>query len=196
MPSARAHVASGLLLYPLALGGFLAAWSLTKHAPLDFEWWGIGYVVFVLSSDAPDVDLEHAIFHRVSRVIVWLGGTWFFFLALVPVWSSWAAGLGVFSHPFFLFCLGVLAGWFGSFLFSKLMPGHRGPLHTIWAALVYCLVIMGVQWVVFEKRAAEPLALQHVFFLGTCAFLGYALHLALDRIEFISRRGRSKRRNR
>lgn len=171
MPNYDAHVLSGIVSYPLAVAvaGFLAShgvpFELTTMALV------IGYGLYVLGADLPDMDHPNALIHRGTKPIVSVlagGATYINIAGRVNVGSEWlntAAEWGI------AVAVAVIA-WFA---FTWMMPKHRGIVHSllfafIYGALAFLLVEYGL-----DMNTGEGL------YVGFAAFSGYTLHLLLDR---------------
>ena len=171
MPNYDAHVLSGIVSYPLAVAvaGLLSAYGvpfkLTTMALV------IGYGLYVLGADLPDMDHPNALIHRGTKPIVSVlaGGAVYINVAgSINVGAEWlnitaAWGIAV---------VAALVAWYA---FTWLMPSHRGIVHSllfafIYGALSFLLVEYGL-----GMSTGEGL------YVGFAAFSGYTLHLLLDR---------------
>ena len=173
MPNYEAHVLSGVLSYPLAV---LVGYLLKVYAglPVGMTTTGmvIGYALYVLGSDLPDMDHPDALIHRGTKPIVSVavGSAVFIWVSehvsvspetWVNSTVSWVAG-----------AVGGIVAWYG---FTWIMPKHRGIVHSllfaaIYGALAFVLVNYGL-------RMGTGVGL----YAGLSAFMGYTLHLVLDR---------------
>jgi membrane-bound metal-dependent hydrolase YbcI (DUF457 family) len=166
------HVLSGILSYPLVilLASFLKYYS---NLPLELTTISmiIGYGVYVLGSDLPDLDHPGALIHRGAKAIVAVmvgsavfvkGGTFLSFgdeiLDLTVRWL--VAGLFAFGS------------WYA---FSAMMPRHRGVVHSLAFALLYGALVFAAFGYGLGFNFGEAL------FIGFAAFWGYFLHLIVDR---------------
>ncbi|HDZ36358.1 MAG TPA: metal-dependent hydrolase [Thermococcus sp.] len=172
MPNYDAHVLSGIVTYPVAvLIGTLLKVYLNLPIELTTTALVLGYAFYVLGSDLPDIDHPNALIHRGSKPIVSVaaGSAVFLwvkdFVNLTPSWlnqvASWLTG-----------ALGGLAAWY---LFTALMPNHRGIVHSLLFAAVYGMLAFLL--VNYGLGMGEGAGL----YTGFSAFLGYTLHLLLDR---------------
>ena len=171
MPNYDVHMLSGIVSYPIAvaIAGYLSTvgvpFKLTTMALL------IGYALYVLGADLPDMDHPNALIHRGTKPIVSVlagGAAYINIIGRVNVGTEWlnittAWGISV--------VVAVIA-WYS---FTWMMPRHRGIVHSllfalIYGALSYLLVEYGLGMNTDEG-----------FFVGFTAFSGYTLHLLLDR---------------
>ncbi|HHH99998.1 MAG TPA: metal-dependent hydrolase [Thermococcus litoralis] len=166
------HVLGGILTYPLVI--FLASF-LKHYANLPFELTPLsmilGYGVYVLGSDLPDLDHPDSLIHRgVKPLVALMVGSAVFvkggnFVSIgnviVDLTLGWViAGLSAF------------VSWYA---FSALMPKHRGIVHSITFAFIYGAVVFASFEYGLGFKFGESL------FIGFAAFLGYTLHLIVDR---------------
>jgi len=166
------HVLSGILTYPLVI--FLASF-LRHYANLPLELTTLsmilGYGVYVLGSDLPDLDHQDSLIHRgVKPLVALMVGSAVFvkgrnFVSIGNVIVDLTLGWGIAG----LFAFG---SWYA---LSALMPKHRGVVHSLTFAFVYGLVIFAS----FEYGLGFKLG--ESLFIGFAAFLGYTLHLIADR---------------
>ncbi|ASJ01945.1 hydrolase [Thermococcus profundus] len=171
MPNYDAHVLSGIITYPLAvaLAGILADYAgipfkLTSMAMV------LGYALYVLGADLPDMDHPNALIHRGTKpiVAVLLGSAVYMWAAerihLSQPWMSQTAAWGVGA-------VGAVVGWYG---FTAVMPRHRGVVHSLLFATIYGFLAFLLGPYGLHISTGEGL------FLGFSAFSGYTLHLILD----------------
>ncbi|MDV3103778.1 metal-dependent hydrolase [Thermococcus waiotapuensis] len=171
MPNYDAHLLSGILTYPLAVA---LAGILKEYSGIPFEFSSIalilGYALYVLGSDLPDMDHPDALLHRGTKPIVAVAvGSAVYLQALhwfsfSEEWLNQTAAWGV-------GVVGALSGWFG---FTWLMPRHRGVVHSLLFAAVYGLLAYLLGTFGLRMTGGESL------YLSIAAFLGYTLHLLLD----------------
>ncbi|USS40285.1 metal-dependent hydrolase [Thermococcus aggregans] len=166
------HVLSGILTYPLVI---LLASFLKHYANLPFELTTlsmiVGYGVYVLGSDLPDLDHPDSLIHMGVKPLVALmvGGAVFVKggnlvsvgNSIVDLTLGWAIA-----------ALFAFASWY---VFSALMPRHRGIVHSLAFASIYGIVIFAS----FERGLGFKFG--EALFIGFAAFLGYTLHLIVDR---------------
>jgi inner membrane protein len=171
MPNYDVHVLSGIITYPLAV---LAAFLLKGHAGIPFEMSRtamiVGYGLYVLGADLPDMDHPNALIHRGTKPIVavlvgsavymWAAGK----IHLSQLWMSQTAAWGVAT-------VGAIVGWYG---FTAVMPHHRGVVHSLLFATIYGFLAFLLGPYGLHMSTGEGL------FLGFAAFSGYTLHLILD----------------
>lgn len=172
MPNYDTHVLSGIVTYPVAvLVGFLLKVYLGVPLELTSTAMMLGYAFYVLGSDLPDLDHPDALIHRGAKpiasvavgsaVYLWATG----WVNLSPEWASavaaWVIG-----------AVGALVGWYA---FTWLMPHHRGIVHSLLFAAVYGLLAFLLVEYGLRMSTGEAI------YVGLSAFLGYTLHLTLDR---------------
>lgn len=166
------HVLSGILTYPLAV---ILASFLKYYANIPFELTALsmilGYGVYVLGSDLPDLDHPEALIHRgVKPVVAVMVGSAVF----VKGGNLLSIGNNVVDPVFGWLIAGLFA--FGSwYAFSALMPKHRGVVHSLTFALLYGVLVFATFEYGLGFKFGEAL------FIGFAAFLGYTLHLIVDR---------------
>jgi len=167
------HVLAGILTYPIAIF-LLAALDLYLGFPIDltFMAMAVGYVFYVIGSDLPDMDHPEALIHRMAKPFV---------AVAVGISAFKNLGVAVLLTPYpiinlaiawFVAALAAVAGWN---LFRFLMPDHRGVVHSTVFAAVYALFAFAIVRFGFEAAAGEAL------FIALVSFLGYSLHLLMDR---------------
>ncbi|ASJ08119.1 hydrolase [Thermococcus siculi] len=171
MPNYDAHVLSGVVSYPLAvaLAGFLSS----KGLPLELTTMAmiIGYALYVLGADLPDMDHPNALIHRGTKPIVSVlaGGATYINVAgrmnLGAEWLNTAAEWGI----------AVVVALIAWYAFTWLMPSHRGIVHSLLFAFIYGVLAFLLVEYGLDMSTGEGL------YVGLVAFLGYTLHLVLDR---------------
>ena len=171
MPNYDTHVLSGIVSYPIAVA--VAGYLSTIGVPFRLTAMALvlGYALYVLGSDLPDMDHPDALIHRGTKPIVsvavgsavflWINGL----ISLGPKWLdpalSWTAG--------------VIAGVIAWYLFTAIMPRHRGIVHSLLFALIYGALAFLLAEYGLAMSTGEGL------YVGFAAFSGYTLHLLLDR---------------
>ncbi len=188
MPNFKTHIGSGIGLYPfLVLIHELARLNIKNERIL--QWLivdpviiAVGYAVFVFSADAPDIDHPDSIVQRIARLLVGIVVTIMVFFRLYEYWNrhkSFDQKVPLISLSFFI---AVLVGVFATLIFTHFMPRHRGVIHTVWAGTLYALTIAGGHWLFQQGALQRQLLINHTIFLGVSSFLGYLLHISLDRL--------------
>lgn len=165
------HVLAGIITYPLAVAVAL----LLKNYGVPFHFTPIamvlGYALYVLGSDLPDMDHPNALIHRGTKPIVSvLVGSVVYLrtVDMIHIGPEW-------ENVLLAWIIGAVAGvvaWYG---FTAIMPGHRGIVHSLLVAMVYGLLAFALSTFGLGMSTEEAL------FLGFAAFSGYTLHLILDR---------------
>ena len=171
MPNYDVHVLSGIVSYPIAvaIAGFLSTlgipFSLTPMALV------LGYALYVLGADLPDMDHPNALIHRGTKPIVAVAVGSAVFLRLegsIKVGEPWVnLSLSWLGAAF----SGAIA-WYG---FTAIMPSHRGVVHSLLFAAIYGLL----SYLLIEFGLG--MSTGEALFAGFAAFAGYTLHLILDR---------------
>jgi len=137
--------------------------------------------VGILGGILPDIDLHYS---HPSRILFSLLGI---VVALLWVFSAenqlsiielWGAGLGI--YLFIRFPI-----WS---LFQKLTV-HRGSIHTISVALLFCLIATALSYHFFSKSPFIS------WLIGLFVFLGFILHLVLDEIYSVDFMGHRLKRS-
>jgi inner membrane protein len=167
------HVLAGILTYPIAI---LILSFLCFHLglPIDMTFlaMSLGYAFYVLGSDLPDMDHPEALIHRVIKPFV-----------SVAVGISAFRNLGLALHLTSDPIINLVLAWTVAALvavvawnlFKMLMPNHRGIVHSSVFAAVYALLAFAIVRFGFTMTPGEAL------FIAFASFLGYNLHLLLDR---------------
>ncbi|ASJ15885.1 hydrolase [Thermococcus chitonophagus] len=161
------HVLAGLITYPLFVA-LLYYLKDTFHISLTFLSLALGYAFYVLGSDLPDIDHPDSLIHRGVK----------------PIFSVIFGSIVAYRiHNFlpgeysliYAWGIGAIAAVVGWYLFTLIMPRHRGIVHSIFFALLYALIsFLGV-------RYGLSLSTGESYVIGLAAFFGYLLHLILDR---------------
>lgn len=180
MPSFKTHFISGLFLYPIFYFLFLLVYPIFIKSPLSLETSIYGFLIFVFSSDAPDIDYQNGYIRRICKLIVSFFFTAVFFHAISDFYFG-KKSIDTFSLilPAF-FLISVVSGFLLVAFLFKLIPNHRGPLHTFKASVVYSIVICFFSWSFGERFSMEENSILNSFYLGLCGLTGYDLHLLLD----------------
>ncbi|WP_297535817.1 metal-dependent hydrolase [Thermococcus sp.] len=172
MPNYETHVLSGIVTYPVAvlLGELL---KLHFRIPIELTPTALilGYALYVLGSDLPDIDHPDALIHRGTKPIVSVAVG-----SAVFLWAKSHVGINpAWINPVISWVIGALAGLVAWFAFTPLMPKHRGIVHSLLFAGIYGLLAFLLVEYGLKMSSGEGA------FVGLSAFLGYTLHLLLDR---------------
>ncbi|NJE08076.1 metal-dependent hydrolase [Thermococcus sp. M39] len=166
------HVLGGIITYPLVI---LIASLLKVYLNVPFQLSAmammLGYAFYVLGSDLPDIDHPDAIIHKGTKplVAVAIGSSAFLKLKDITLTSyDWANLTIAWAISSFV----AFASWY---VFSAVIPRHRGIVHSIGFGIIYGIVSFLV--VVYGLG----LKLEEGAFIGFAAFMGYLLHLILDK---------------
>lgn len=172
MPDYDVHVLSGIVSYPMAvlMGELLKVYAKLPIEPTTMALI-LGYALYVLGSDLPDMDHPDALIHRGTKPIVSVAvGSAAF------IWSrEWVSLNPGWLNPLVAWIIGALGGLVAWYLFTAIMPKHRGIVHSLLFAGIYGLLAFLLADYGLKMSIGEGL------FVGLSAFLGYTLHLLLDR---------------
>jgi len=170
LPDYDAHALSGIVTYPLAvlLSSYLS-WrlglpELTENALV------LGYAFYVLGSLLPDLDHPDSVIHRGTKPIVSVS-----IGSVLYLWSRTLEVEPAFLAPALHWGIGALGALVGWYVFTWLMPRHRGVVHSLLFALIYAIIAF------FTVSYGLKLGTGPGLHVGLSAFLGYSLHLLLDR---------------
>ncbi len=166
------HVLGGIITYPLTIltASLLRAY-LDVPFQLSFMAMALGYAFYVLGSDLPDMDHPDALIHRGTKpiVAVAIGISAFLKFSEISITKYEWANLTIAWGIAVLF---AFASWY---IFSTIMPKHRGIVHSVGFACVYGLLGFALPVYGLGLHWKEGL------FVGFAAFMGYLLHLILDK---------------
>lgn len=166
------HVLGGIITYPLTIliASILRAY-LNVPFQLSFMAMALGYAFYVLGSDLPDMDHPDALIHRGTKpiVAVAIGISAFLNFSKISIteyeWLNLTIAWGI-------AVLFAFASWH---IFSAAMPKHRGIIHSVSFAIIYGLLSLAITVYGLGLKLGEGL------FVGFAAFMGYLLHLVLDK---------------
>ncbi len=182
MPGYRKHIASALLTFPFVTLLYKSLLLLTKGAPLTWEQISTGFILYILSAEAPDIDHKQAYANRLFFFFFWIVLTLVFFRTLfVSFYYHLPPAFDLVIEEMF-FLLSLAGGGLVSFACFKLLPVHRGPIHTLLFGFVYSVILVAAYWYLFEKASTENPALSRLVFIFLCALLGFSNHLILDKL--------------
>ncbi|WP_048151323.1 metal-dependent hydrolase [Palaeococcus ferrophilus] len=170
MPNYDTHVLSGIVSYPLAvaLAGFLS----TQGVPFKLTTVALvlGYALYVLGADLPDMDHPNALIHRGTKPIVSVlagGATYINVKGTINVGAPWLNTTAEWA-------IAVVVALIVWYAFTWLMPSHRGIVHSLLFALLYGALSFLLVEYGLGMSTGEGL------YVGFAAFTGYTLHLVLD----------------
>lgn len=167
------HVLAGILTYPIAIL-ILSALNFYLGLPIEITFlaMSLGYAFYVLGSDLPDMDHPEALIHRVIKPFVSVA-------VGISAFRNLGLSLHLASNPIINLALAwtvaALVAVVAWNLFKVLMPNHRGVVHSSVFAAVYALLAFAIVRFGFNMAPGEAL------FIAFASFLGYNLHLLLDR---------------
>ena len=169
MPNYDVHVLSGIVSYPavVVLAGLL---SPTLHFGLTPTALILGYALYVLGSDLPDMDHPNALIHRGTKPIVSVsvgGAVYLWVIRYLHLGAEWLNQ----SAAWTVGAVGAFIAWFG---FTAVMPRHRGVVHSLFFAAIYGFLAFLLAGYGLGMSFGEAL------YSGFAAFSGYTLHLTLD----------------
>ncbi|MHC1631740.1 MAG: metal-dependent hydrolase [Methanotrichaceae archaeon] len=167
------HVLGGILTYPLAV---LIISLLKFHTNLPIEMsfmaMALGYVFYVLGSDLPDIDHQSSLIHHGIKPIVSVavGISAFVYLSSYTslTYYEWA-------NVTITWIFAVVIAFASWHIFTKVIPKHRGIVHTSASAFVYAVLAFAA------VKYGFGMAFEEALFIGLSSFLGYNLHLVLDK---------------
>ncbi|AAL80253.1 metal-dependent hydrolase [Pyrococcus furiosus DSM 3638] len=160
------HVLAGLMTYPLAI---LLALYLPLKVDLTFYALALGYAFYVLGSDLPDIDHPDSLIHRGSKPLFSVALGSIVAMKILPYLENYNLAI------FLAWVVGAVFAVIGWFTFSALLPRHRGVVHSITFALIYA----GISYLAVNYGL--ELSKNEAMFVSLSAFLGYLLHLILDK---------------
>jgi len=167
------HVLAGILSYPLAvLVISLLGTYVDISIKTSFMATSLGYGFYVLGSDLPDLDHPNALIHRIAKPLVSVAVGISAFRNVFPYASQTSYEWMNLSLAWGVATLIAFASWH---IFTKAMPKHRGIVHSVAFAAFYALLAFSVVRYGFDLRFGEAV------FVGLASFLGYDLHLILDK---------------
>ncbi|ANQ54270.1 hypothetical protein BG95_07565 [Thermosipho sp. 1063] len=177
MPNFDSHIRVGMFFYPIVLGVYLFILHLLNMGYPDEKVIAFGFFLFVLSSDMPDIDHNHSFLHKFIRLLVISFVIYFEFTKKIII-SFFDLNVGLYLR----FLIAFLTGLFFGILFEIIIPKHRGPLHTFWAALIYGgIMFSGAYYLGFKTENSA--------FLGIISTIGYLVHIIMD-ISFVEKNGK------
>jgi len=176
MPNFKVHIAAGIYTYPLYILIFYlvaSLWSFSQE--IDPAVITLGFFLYVLGSDLPDIDAGESLARRIAEILIVIVVASGLFIGVLLKYAATAlteiVRFQFISIPM-LFFIAVLAG----IATSKTLRlfKHRGFLHSIWAGLIYSGIVFGAAF------SMKNDSLKDILFFFFSAFFGYNLHLLLD----------------
>lgn len=185
MPDFRTHISTGLYSYPIYIASFI---GITEAFNVKFTITApficIGYLLYILGSDLPDIDSNSALIKRTTEVILSAIVSAIFYISvsypyfqeyLIDFTNSNALGIGT------SFAISVLVGFGVSRVIDLL--SHRGFMHTLIAAICFALIISMIYLSSEGFRVTDPVVITNSLYISLSGFFGYLLHLITDRIK-------------
>jgi membrane-bound metal-dependent hydrolase YbcI (DUF457 family) len=191
MPNFRAHVLSGLLLFPLTLPVYDLIQRLLYLEPASDRIIAFSFIFFTLGADAPDLDHKNAYMHRIAKVIIWILTTIYFYFFLKERFPVWFPEVRILENVMLLFYICLFLGMLTAQIFSALMPRHRGPFHSFVSPFIFGIIVGVLFYFLEVKSAEEKLAMANSIYVGTASFLGYTVHLIMDYTQTYFKRRRN-----
>jgi hypothetical protein len=173
MPNFNTHVNFAVLFYPIIVI-FYEFFSKFLNYPLpNKEIIGLGFLFFWISADVPDIDHIHSTFRKIIKYLIISVIIYFEFN------RGYIIRLFNLETVFYSYSMKILEATLVGILLGKLIeyiiPKHRGPLHTIWSAFIYGLIIFFGYYFLFY-------IVKNALFLGIISTIGYLMHLILDKL--------------
>jgi membrane-bound metal-dependent hydrolase YbcI (DUF457 family) len=165
-----------------------------KGTSLTWETIGIGFVLYSISAEAPDIDHKQAYANSIFRFLLWVIISLLIFKYLYTECYDY---LPVFCERIVeeVFLIISIIGGFGvSLLILKLLPVHRGPMHALWFAILYAFLIAVGYWRLWENGGSGTKVFSAVLFIFLSAFFGYINHLFLDILVTVFKKKHSSRK--
>lgn len=185
MPDFRTHISIGLYTYPIYIAGFI---GITEAFDVKFKITApficVGYLLYILGSDLPDIDSHTALIKRTTEVILSAIVSAIFYISLsypyfqdflIDFTNSNALGIGI------SFALSVLVGFGVSRIIDLL--SHRGFMHTIFAAIGFTLIISAIYLTSEGFQITKSVVITNSLYISLSGFFGYLLHIITDRIK-------------
>jgi len=186
VPNFNTHVNFAVLFYPLIVI-FYEFFSKVLNYPLPTkEIIGLGFLFFWISADLPDIDHIHSTLRKIIKYLI---------ISIIIYFEfnrGYIIRLFKLETVFYSYSMKILESTFIGILVGRLIeyviPKHRGPLHTIWSAFIYGLVVFSGYYFLF-------LIMKNALFLGIISAIGYLLHLILDKF-YCEKNGNLRLKNR
>ncbi|HNT94653.1 MAG TPA: metal-dependent hydrolase [Thermotogota bacterium] len=183
MPGYRKHISSAIWTFPLVTLLYKGLLSFMGGTPLTWEQVSTGFILYILSSEAPDIDHKQAYANRLFFLFFWILLTLVIFRTLfVNFYYHLPPTFDPVIEEVFLL-VSLAGGGLISFASFKLLPVHRGPVHTVLFGFVYSVVLVAAYWYLFENASTENSALSRMLFIFLCSFIGFLNHLILDKFS-------------
>jgi uncharacterized membrane protein YoaK (UPF0700 family) len=171
IPNFRTHILSGIVAYPFFYILFATISSLIFSNIYYFsaDEIAFSFSLFVLGSDLPDVDHQHALINKFFRILLIIATIYYVFLYSYNLYPKIPFSRDV--SNFLLLIVAISLGALISVLFNKLTR-HRGIWHTVFMALI-------LSGALFLLNLKYTLLIQ--IFYSLSLFFGYCVHLFLDK---------------
>ncbi len=183
MPNFKVHMISGIFAFPLTIPLFTLIRNSFHLAGISDRVLILSFIFFALGSDAPDLDHKNAYMHRVTKVIIWMIVTVYLYYLLRERMPLWFSRVDLLQNKIAIFYISILTGLAVSSFLSAITPPHRGPFHSVFAPIVFGMIV-GVLFYLLEIKNTSPQeAISNTIYIGMSSVLGYALHLIMDYIQ-------------
>ncbi len=170
MPNLNTHLKFGVITYPLFLFLYLFLYRYffggLQLSTLDFA---IGYILYLVGSDLPDLDSNNAPLRLFVKGISISFGIYVFTPFFIEQLTKFSLGTDVITILAVSISMIISASIINTFLSLQIFS-HRGFAHSITFAGIYGLLIY---LFTFGKEINS-------IFLGFSAFSGVMIHMILD----------------
>ncbi|BBE30837.1 hypothetical protein OSSY52_09780 [Tepiditoga spiralis] len=169
MPNFKTHISSGVITFPVFYLLFLYLGKVITGYYFHFNAIQItlGFSLFILGSDFPDVDHQNALINKVFRILLLIFSVYYafdnkmFFLKYIKLPFLFESTL--------ILILSIVFGIVIGYIFNKTTK-HRGIWHSIFMAIFWSILIYFLNYRSFAK----------VYYSISFLF-GDILHLFLDK---------------
>ncbi|QTA37333.1 metal-dependent hydrolase [Thermosipho ferrireducens] len=187
MPNFHTHIRFGIFSYPIILVIYEFVIRIGRFDSPSSQVIAIGFLIYILSSDMPDIDHNHSFLHKFIKLLLMGTAAYLefvnsFFINIFKISHLYVSYFSIRFFISFTFALCVGA------LYEIVTPRHRGPLHTVLAGLIYGTIVATGYWWSYKN-------IPDTVFIGTVSITGYISHLVLDSL-FMERNGELKVRKR
>ncbi len=173
MPNLKKHINSGIFTYPAYVFAFMfLSRALGRELFPNVYTVALGYFVYVIGSDLPDIDSDTAPMHHFLKVMMTILGTF----AVLDWSNSWLTGdFGRILYYPAIFSAFILGASAVSYLIITLVLKlrifrHRGFAHSLTFALIYGAVL----YFAFYKNSNLNL------YVPVAGIFGVMLHMFMD----------------
>lgn len=169
MPNFKTHVSTGVIMFPIFYLLFLYLGKVITGYYFHFNASQIvlGFSLFILGSDFPDVDHQNALINKVFRILLLIFSVYYifdhkmFFIKFIQLPFLLESTIMV----VFAIAIGTIIGY----VFNKTTK-HRGIWHSIYMAIFWSILIYFLNYKSFAK-----------LYYSISFLFGDILHLFLDK---------------